>query len=183
MSWYCNAYLEIMDTNGKWYMVKKDELVRDANFYLMSWTFDGDPVDIDWLEDSRYEDLSEELRNKFSEAPNQQCYKFAMVSDLRAKCFEIIKAAMAKEYAAFRALGFDCELTNDGTEIEFSYKFRNYKHTGPCTYPVDSSLILDLRDALEKKDIAERLLGVLDTLEDPKDGIQFIKRIVFVRTF
>ena len=49
MSWYCHAYMEIMDTSGKWYMVKKDELLRNANFYLTPWNYDGDPVEIDWL--------------------------------------------------------------------------------------------------------------------------------------
>lgn len=181
MSWYCHAYMEIMDTSGKWYMVKKDELLRDANFYLTPWNYDGDPVEIDWLEDVEFNDLSEYLRITFLETKNQQCFRSVSEHELREKCLAVIHDCAEKEYVAFRAMGFDCRL-EDG-KLEFSYEFRNPKHTGTCTFPIDRSIIRDLHDALEKRDVAQRLLGALDTIEDRPGDIQFTKRIVFMRTF
>ena len=107
MSWYCHAYMEIMDTSGKWYMVKKDELLRDANFYLTPWNYDGDPVEIDWLEDVEFKDLSEYLRITYLETKNQQCFRCVSEHELREKCLAVIHDCAEKEYVAFRAMGFD----------------------------------------------------------------------------
>lgn len=182
MSWYCNAYVEIKDSHGKWYMLKDClELVSDANFYLTPWAIDGDPLEVDWLDEEKYENLSESLRREYSEAPSQYCYHYANSDTVREKCLEILRAALEREYVAFRAMGFDC--TIDGDHLEFSREFQNSKHTGPCTFPVDKSIILELREALEKKDRAERLLGVLDTIADRDQDLKFNKRIVFVRSF
>lgn len=173
--------MEIMDTSGKWYIVKKDELLRDANFYLTPWNYDGDPAEIDWLEDVEFNDLGEHLRIAFLETENQQRFRAVSEHELPEKCVAVIHDCAEKEYVAFRAMGFDWRL-EDG-KLEFSYEFRNQKRTGPCTFPIDRSIIRDLHDSLEKRDVAQRLLGALDTIEDRPGDLQFTKRIVFMRTF
>ena len=178
MSWYCNAYVEIKDPSGEWYIVR---LVDDANFYLTPWTSDGDPIEVDWLEEEKYSGLSESLQREYSESPSQYCFRYADCETIITKCGEILKDALNKEYATFRAMGFDCHIEED--HLEFSYDFKNLKHTGPCTFPIDRSIIFEFREALAKKDVAERLLGVLDTITTIDQNLKLEKRIVFVRSF
>jgi len=183
MSWNCNLYAEEKaDPNATdgWRQIGSGPLYTFVEWLLQSvdGDRDGDPCIIDWMEEIKHSDLSESMKERFSEAPDQDFYMTCAPSDILDRCKEVEEAYKTQLLAVYRALGIKCSL-EDG-EMDLSEEFDRIE-PDRMTFSIGKELMFDLNRKLSLYEKSLVLRGVIGSIVSASTPFSTV-RLIFVRS-
>lgn len=183
MSWNCSLYAEEkadLNATDDWRQIGTGPLYTFVEWLLQSvdGDRDGDPCLIDWMEEIKHSDLSESLKERFNEAPDQDFYMTCAPSDIYDRCKEVKEAYKTQLLAVYKALGIKCSLA-DG-DLDLSEEFDRIEPQR-MTFSIGKELMFDLNRKLSLYEKSLILRGVIDSIVSASTVGREV-RLIFVRS-